>query len=137
MELCKIPEMCNPGTGILHSRDQVLLQSIGPAEMVLLYFVDEVVPCGCLPEFVSLESSMRRSSERRIRMAANLTDAEAERLLAVEKERKLFNKLISSSVVDQLVVAADIKPRRFRTKWQKSCYEGPTARQDAESVDCC
>ena len=39
------------------------------------------------------------------------------------------------STRDQLVVAADIKPRRFRTKWQRSCYEGPTARQDAESAE--
>ena len=61
--------------------------------------------------------------------------AEAERLLADEKQRKLHEKLSSSPVVDQLVVAADIKPRRFRTKWQKSCYEGPTARQDAESAE--
>ena len=38
-------------------------------------------------------------------------------------------------MVDQLVVAAGIKPRRFRTKWQRSCYEGPTARQDAESAE--
>ena len=67
---------------------------------------------------------MRRSSERRIRMAANLTHAEAERLLAAEKQRKLREKLNSTS-----------KSQRFRTKWQKFCYEGPTARQDAESAE--
>ena len=137
-EVGQVPEMGKPGTGIFYSRDQVLLQSVFLADMVLLYFtllVDEVVLGGFLPEFVSLESSMRHSSERRIRMAANLTDNEAERLLVTEKERKLHGKFISSSMVDQLVVAADIKPRRFRTKWQKSCYEGPTARQDAESAE--
>ena len=137
-EVVEVPEMVKPGTGILHACHHLLLQSVGLTDVVLLYFtlrVDKVVPGGFLPEFVSLEYSMRRSSERRIRMAAYLTDAEAERLLAVEKERKLHDEFISSSVVDRLMVAAEVKPRRFRTKREKSCYEGPTARQDAESAE--
>ena len=48
-----------------------------------------------------------------MRMAVNLSDNEAERLLAAEKQRKLHEQL-----TDQLVVAADITPQRFRTKWQ-------------------
>ena len=80
---------------------------------------------------MSLESSMRRASDRRLRAALSLSDAEAERLLTAEKAKKLQMKLLSSSLVDQVVTAADVKPRRFRTKWQRTCYEGPTARQDA------
>ena len=55
--------------------------------------------------------------------------------LQLRSSGKQREKLNSTSVVDQLVVAADIKPRRFRTKWQKFCYEGPTARQDSASAE--
>ena len=30
------------------------------------------------------------------------------------------------------VIAADLKPRKFRTRWQRAVYDGPTARKDAE-----
>ena len=41
----------------------------------------------------------------------------------------------SSSITDQLVIAAERKPRRFRTKWQQAINAGPTARKDAESAE--
>ena len=93
----EVAEMSISNSGIMHARDEALLRSIGLTDMVRLYLAllaDNVVPGGFLSEFVSLESSMRRSSERRIRMAVNLTDTEPERLPAVEKQRKLHEKLI-------------------------------------------
>ena len=39
------------------------------------------------------------------------------------------------SILDQLVIAADMRPKRFRTKWQRIIYDGPTARKDAESAE--
>ena len=56
------------------------------------------------------------------------------RLDAIQKHMSRA-ALDSFSVADQLMIAADIKPRRFRTKWQQACYEGPTARKDAESAE--
>ena len=39
------------------------------------------------------------------------------------------------SISDQLVIAADLKPRKFRTKWQRAFYDEPTARKDAELAE--
>ena len=126
------------GTDLLNVRDRALLQTTGLTDMVLLYFTllaDKAVPNGFLPEFVNLENSMRRSSERSVKLAASLSDADAERLLGIDKERKFQDSLSSSSAADQLMIAADIKPRRFQTKWEQACYEGPTARHDAETAE--
>ena len=38
------------------------------------------------------------------------------------------------SFVKDQVFAAELKPRRFRTMWQRRAYDGATARQDAENV---
>ena len=38
-------------------------------------------------------------------------------------------------ISDPLVIAADMKPRKFRTKWQRAVYDGPTAREDAELAE--
>ena len=56
------------------------------------------------------------------------------RLNALQKQMSQ-EALESSTVTDQLMVAADLKPRRFWTKWQQACNEGPTARRDAESAE--
>ena len=42
---------------------------------------------------------------------------------------------IEKSIADQLVIAAEVKPKRFRTKWQRTVYDGPTARKDAEASE--
>ena len=112
----------NHAAVILHVLDAALLRTVGRTDIVLLYLTllaDCIIPGGFLAEFLSLESTMRRSSERRFRITANLSDAEAARLLAAEKRKELHEKLGSSSVLDQLVVAPHIKPPQFRTKWQK------------------
>ena len=65
----KIEEMTETSkykAGMLYARDETLLRSVGLADMVLLYLTlltDNVFPGGFLSEFVSLECSMRRSSE--------------------------------------------------------------------------
>ena len=42
---------------------------------------------------------------------------------------------MEKSILDQLVIAADMRPKKFRTKWQRIVYDGPTARKDAESAE--
>ena len=50
-------------------------------------------------------------------------------------ENQNIGHLLKNSIGDQLVVAADVRPKRFRTKWQRVVYDGPTARKDAEASE--
>ena len=62
-------------------------------------------------------------------------DSAAERgLLSLQQEanRKASQ---AATIMDQLVIAADLKPRKFRTQWQQAGCEGPAARKDAESAE--
>ena len=43
--------------------------------------------------------------------------------------------IVNSHAQSAAMLAADLKSRRFRTKWQQASYEGPTARKDAESAE--
>ena len=49
-----------------------------------------------------------------------------------ESERRAS---VEVSISDQLVIAADMRPKKFRTRWQRIVYDGPTARKDAESAE--
>ena len=42
---------------------------------------------------------------------------------------------VEVSISDQMVIAADLRPKKFRTRWQRIVYDGPTARKDAESAE--
>ena len=111
---------------------------LGVKDIVWLHFTlvsDDVLPHGYFADFAKLEGPIRRSSERSLRLAISVTDAEAEMSLEMEKKRKFYSALGTASTTDQLLIAADMKPRRFRSKWQRVCYEGPTARKDAESAE--
>ena len=77
----------------------------------------------------------RRAAKRSQVSAASISDSMASTAL-IELRKKV--DLPASEVVsisDQLVVAADLKPRKFRTKWQRAVYDGPTARKDAEFAE--
>ena len=122
----------------LDTRDFSVARKYGVTDMVLLYITlvsDRAIPAGFLAEFLTLEQSLSLSSKRAINIAANLSDAEAERLLTIDKKRRDTQILNSSAASDQLVLAAEWKPRKFRSKWQRIVYEGPTARKDMENAD--
>ena len=106
--------------------------------MVRLYItlvMDRAIPAGFLAEFLLLEHSLKLSSRRSLNQATSLTDAEAERLLIIDKKQRDTQILHSSAASDQLVLAAELKLRRFRSKWQRIVYEGPTARKDMENAE--
>ena len=122
----------------LDTRDLSVVRKYGVTDMVLLYITlvsDRAIPAGFLAEFLTLEQPLNLSSKRAINMAVNLSDAEAERLLIIDKKRKDTQILTSSAASDQLVLAAELKPRKFRSKWQRIVYEGPTARKDIEDAE--
>ena len=62
---------------------------------------------------------MKLSSKRSMNLAVGLSDAEAERLLMLNKKQRDTQILNSSAASDQLVLVAELKPRRFRSKWQR------------------
>ena len=64
-----------------------------------------LVVSGFLPKFMALETAMRRSSENSLKLAASLSDAEAETLLSIDKKRKIQDSF--SSNADQVLVAAE------------------------------
>ena len=123
----------------MHDADKNIICNLGITDF-LIYFIkplvtDKVLPHGYLADFVKLEQSVRRSSDRTLRIAASISEAEARLSLEADKKRLYDTNDIAATAVDQLLVAADLKPRRFRSKWQRAYYEGPTARKDAESAE--
>ena len=43
--------------------------------------------------------------------------------------------MLQSRLRSWIIIAADLKPRKFRTKWQQAVYEGPTVRKDSEAAE--
>ena len=120
-------------TSISHSPS-----SPGPSHFTLLYHTlvkDGALPSGYLQEFTSLEAPARRSANRLQASAVALTDSAASTTPAALRRESEHRASAEKSILDQLVIAADMRPKRFRTKWQRIVYDGPTARKDAESAE--
>ena len=120
----------------LDTRDCYIVRKCGVTDMVLLYITlvsDRAIPAGFLAEFLSLETFIETFIKTFYE--SSLTDAEAERLLIMDKKQRDTQILNSSAASDQLVLAAELKPRRYRSKWQRIVYEGPTARKDLENAE--
>ena len=122
----------------LDIQDCSIVRKCGINDMVLLYITlvsDRAIPAGFLAEFLSLEHPLKLSSKRSMNLAVGISDAEAERLLMLKKKQRDMQILNSSAASDQLVLATELKPRRFRSKWQRIVYEGPTARKDLDNAE--
>ena len=108
------------------------------SHFTLLYYTlvwDGALPLGYLQEFISLEAPARRSANRLQASAVAVSDsAESMTLVALRRESE-HRASVEKSIADQLVIAADMRPKRFRTKWQRIVYDGPTARKDAETAE--
>ena len=110
----------------------------GPSHFTLLYHTlvrDGALPLGYLQEFTSLEAPARRSANRLQASAVAVTDSAASTTLAALRRESEHRASMEKSIVDQLVIAADMRPKKFRTKWQRIVYDGSTARKDAESAE--
>ena len=97
--------------------------------------MDNAVPMDYLQEFLSLEKPARRAAKRLQISAASISDSMAATALSVlrrEADRRATEVI---SISDQLLIAADMRPKKFRTKWQRAVYDGPTARKDAELAE--
>ena len=108
------------------------------SDFALLYFTlvkDNAVPKNYLQEFLSLEISVRCAAKRSQASAALISDSMAATALSVLRREADQRTTEKSSIGDQLLVAADLKPRKFRTRWQRAVYDGPTAGRGAELAE--
>ena len=96
---------------------------------------DKALPNGYLREFMALELPARRASKRRLKFSSSITDSSATEALRAFHEESGRQAVEQSTIRDQLLAAADLRPRKFRAKWQREVYDGPTARKDAESAE--
>ena len=97
--------------------------------------MDNAVPMGYLQEFRSLETPARRAAKRSQISAASISDSMASTVLSALRREADRRATEIGTIGDQLVIAADLKPRKFRTRWQRAVYDGPTARKDAELAE--
>ena len=67
--------------------------------------------------------------------AASVSDSMASTALITFRRESDHRAAEASKIADQLVIAADVRPKKFRTKWQRAIYDGPTARKDAEAAE--
>ena len=93
------------------------------------------MPRGYLQEFLSLEIPARRAAKRSQISAASISDSMAAAGLSVFRREADQRAIGIGSIGDQRVIAADLKPRKFRTRWQRAVHDGPTARRDAELAE--
>ena len=94
--------------------------------------IDRAVPAGYLEAFLPFEHPVRRAAERRQQRYMMLSEAEAAMKLEQHREQQGAQTQVEQHLSDQLVMLAELKPRRLRTRWQKMSYDGPTGRRDAE-----
>ena len=110
----------------------------GLFDFTLLYYtlvLDNAIPLGYLEDFRSLEAPTRRAVKRLQTHAASISDSMASTALSALRRESELRESLENSIADQMVIAADTRPKRFRTKWQRAVYDGPTARKDAESAE--
>ena len=82
-----------------------------------------------------MEIPARRAAKRLQVSATSISDSMASTALSELSKKDVQRAADIVSISDQLVMAADLKPRKFRTKWQRAVYDGPTARKDAELAE--
>ena len=90
--------------------------------------MDNAVPLGYLQDFRSLEAPAPRAVKRLQTSAASVSDSMASTALIALRRESDHCAAEASKIADQLVIAAEKRPKKFRTKWQRAIYDGPTAR---------
>ena len=95
--------------------------------------VQEGSPCRS-PSQVA-EQPARRSANRLQASAVAVTDTAASMTLDALRRESEHRASVEVSISDQMVIAADLRPKKFRTRWQRIVYDGLTARKDAESAE--
>ena len=80
-----------------------------------------------LADFLKLEDHARRSAPRtRAQYVSKSVDTAARELHDLQKQQSSKEE-IDRQLAEQLVMLAELKPRKFRTRMQRLAYEGPEA----------
>ena len=107
---------------------------MGVPDIVLLYRT--LVANGNLPseyekEFSTLGPVLESAAQRQDRRLRELSNMEASIFLTQYEAREKEEK----TPADQFLLAAEMQPRRYMSRLQRSLHAGPTARKDAEEKE--
>ena len=106
-----------------------------PPDALMLYWslvADQVVPTGYEQEFHQLEPVMIRTSDASVRIASKVDSMTSADWLHQQHEAEAKVEKREKRAEDQFLLAAQQTLARFRCRWQQKCFEGPSARRDAE-----
>ena len=108
-----------------------------PSDAQLLYWTlvdDQVVPDGFLSDFERLMAVVDTASVRQARASFMDNPQAALYLHELAKTKESENKK-AKSADDQFALAFNAKPKKYRTRFERTLYSGPTPRKDAEDVE--
>ena len=101
----------------------------------MLVFADGALPGGWQPEFVKLIQAARPARDRQLRAFSGVKNEDASVWLHLFREEKAQLLKNEKKEAEQFLAAWELKPRRYKTKFQRSLFSGPTARKDAEEAE--
>ena len=88
---------------------------------------------GCLDHFLSFEPhALQQNGQTDVTQRLPISAAQ---WLHHQREHRAEEARTERTALDQLVLASEQTPRRFRTRWQAISFQGPTARQDVETAE--
>ena len=104
-------------------------------DIVVLYrtlVADGGLPSGYEKEFSALGPVLETAAQRQDRRLHELSNMEASILLKQYKSQEEMRGKDAKTSADQFLLAAEMPPRRYMSRLQRSLYAGPTARKDAK-----
>ena len=96
---------------------------------------DGAIPEGWETDFMNLVKVVRQPGDRQLRAFSQVKNEDASVWLHEYHERRAIAERKEKQEAAQCMAAWEMKPRRYKTKFQRSLYAGPTARRDAEEAE--
>ena len=90
---------------------------------------------GWQPGFLKLVQAARPARDRQLRAFSRVKNENASVWLHSVREDKAHLLKNEKKEAEQFFAAWELKPRRYKSKFQKSLFSGLTARKDAEEVE--
>ena len=122
----------------VHLQDDSPQHEEPPEDVVILYHTlvrDGALPEGCEREFATLAKVIAPAAAREQRRMASLGNVQAAVWLHDHEKRKREEEKVVQQTEAQFQWAASERPRKFSSRLEKSLYDGPTARRDAEEAE--
>ena len=84
---------------------------------------------------MKLIQAARPARDRQLRAFSGVKNEDASVWLHLFREEKAQLLKNEKKEAEQFLAAWELKPRRYKTKFQRSLFSGPTARKDAEEAE--